>query len=1432
MALFHHTREAKKSFTKITISLASSDMILQRSHGEVTKPETINYRSFRPEKDGLFCEKIFGPVRDWECHCGKYKRIRYRGIICDRCGVEVTQKSVRRERMGHIALAVPVVHIWYFRSLPSKIGYILGMTSKDLEKIIYYESYVVVNPGTTGLQKKDLISEEQFFEILSTLPENNDDLDVTDKRRFIAQIGGEAIKSLLKQTDIAALAEELRSQIRDETSVQKKQEALKRLRVVEAFREREDGPLNRPEWMVLDIIPVIPPELRPLVPLEGGRFATSDLNDLYRRVIIRNNRLKRLIDIKAPDVILRNEKRMLQEAVDSLFDNSRRVNAVRSDNNRALKSLSDMLKGKQGRFRQNLLGKRVDYSGRSVIVVGPELQLHQCGLPKDMAVELFKPFIIRKLIERGIVKTVKSAKKTVDKKGPEVWEILVNIIDGHPVLLNRAPTLHRLGIQAFQPVLVEGKAIRIHPMVCTAFNADFDGDQMAVHVPLSFDAQLDARILMLSSHNILSPASGAPIVTPTQDQVLGCYYLTKSRVGDVGEGLSFSSVDEVIVAYNFGKIGLHARVKVRIDGKMVETTTGRVIFNQIVPKEIGFFNELMNKKRLVQIIATAFRRVGNLRTAEFLDRLKDIGFRYATAGGLSVGLDDVTIPKEKEDIIGRAQKAVDQVENQYVNGIITQGERYNKVIDIWTASSHRVTDKLMDTLQRSKEGFNSLFMMVDSGARGSKEQVRQLAGMRGLMAKPQKSLSGATGELIENPIIANFREGLSILEYFISTHGARKGLADTALKTADAGYLTRRLVDVAQDAIISMEDCGTIRGVVTGALKEGEDVKEPLSERILGRVTVHDVTDPLTGEPIVLAGEVIDEDKADRIAETSIETVEIRSVLTCEAKRGVCALCYGRNLTTGKLIQPGETVGIIAAQSIGEPGTQLTLRTFHTGGTASRIASQSTVQSKFDGTLQYEGLKLIEVPTDDGTRIIVSGRSGVVNVLDQDNRVLARYDVPYGATLLVKDGDPVAKNETIYEWDPYNAVIISEHAGEVRYQDLRENVTYREIDDEQTGHIQKIVIDSRDRTLAPTLLIVNKKGQKIASYIIPTRAHLAVNDGQEITAGTILVRIPRDIGKTRDITGGLPRVTELFEARSPNDPAVVSEIDGTVSFGAQKRGSREVIVTSHDGKDIRKYPIALGKHVLVQENDVVRAGERLSDGAIDPHDVLRIKGVGAVQEYLVNEIQEVYRIQGVKINDKHIEIIVRQMMQKVRVVDSGDTKFLEGDFVDKLRFEEENESLADKVYVVNKGDSKYKNGQIASKKKVREANIDLRKRAKKVVEFRDALPATSEPVLLGITSAALSTDSFISAASFQETTKVLTDAAIEGKVDNLLGLKENVIMGHLVPAGTGLKHFRNLMVTPDTEEAVEHVEQPVAEKADGDGDQKKGRPREKERVTT
>ncbi|MBI5475850.1 MAG: DNA-directed RNA polymerase subunit beta' [Ignavibacteriales bacterium] len=1411
MAFATHDIIAKKVFSKITITLASSDLILSRSHGEITKPETVNYRSFRPEKDGLFCEKIFGPVRDWECHCGKYKRIRYKGIICDRCGVEVTQKSVRRERMGHIALAVPIVHIWYFRSAPSKIGNILGLSGKDLEKIIYYESYVVIQPGTTGLQRMDLLSEEQYYDILSSLPEKNQHLEDNDEKKFIAKIGGEAIKDLLKRVEVESLSAQLRVDVHSEASVQKKQEMLKRLAVVEAFRERENGPLNKPEWMVLDVIPVIPPELRPLVPLEGGRFATSDLNDLYRRVIIRNNRLKRLIEIKAPEVILRNEKRMLQEAVDSLFDNSRRANAVRSDNNRALKSLSDMLKGKQGRFRQNLLGKRVDYSGRSVIVVGPELKLHECGLPKDMAVELFKPFIIRKLIERGLVKTVKSAKKLVDKKGQEVWEILEHIIDGHPVLLNRAPTLHRLGIQAFQPVLIEGRAIQIHPMVCTAFNADFDGDQMAVHVPLSYDSQLEARILMLSSHNILSPSSGAPIVHPTQDQVLGCYYLTKSKPGDLGEGKIFGSPEEVIIASDSNKVGLHAKIKVRVDGKFIETTTGRIIFNQIVPSELGYLNELLNKKRLVQIVQSVFRTCGNVRTAEFLDKLKELGFTYATRAGMSVSVGDVIIPKEKDEIITKAFKDVDNVQNQYFRGFITNGERYNKVIDIWTRTTNRVAEKLFDSLQHDKDGFNSLYMMVDSGARGSKEQVRQLAGMRGLMAKPQKSMSGATGELIENPIVANFREGLSILEYFISTHGARKGLADTALKTADAGYLTRRLVDVAQDAIVAMEDCGTIRGVLTGALKEGEDVKEPLSERILGRVAVHNVVDPISKEILVKAGEEIDEKKASAIAETSIEAVEIRSVLACESKRGICAKCYGRNLTTSKIVEPGEPVGIIAAQSIGEPGTQLTLRTFHTGGTASLIATQSQIISKFEGKAIYDGIKFLK-QTDGTEKLIVLGRSGIVNVVDNDNRVLTKYDVPYGATLLVMDNARISKGEIVYEWDPYNAVIISEHPGVVKYQDLKENTTYREEPDEQTGHIQKVVIDTRDRTLSPMLLIQDADGQPLGSYIIPTRAHLNVNDGEQIEAGTVLVKIPRDSGKTRDITGGLPRVTELFEARSPADPAIVSEIDGIISFGQQKRGSREVSAKSHDGHDQRNYLIPMGKHVLVQDNDVVRAGERLSDGAIDPHDILKIKGVGAVQQYLVNEIQEVYRMQGVKINDKHIEVIVRQMMQKLRVMEPGDTRFLEDDYVDIHTVNEENELLRDQVVITSKGDSKLKNGQIISKKKIRELNIDLRKKSKKIVEARDAEPATAEPVLLGITQAALSTESFISAASFQETTKVLTDAAIQGKVDHLLGLKENVIMGHLIPAGTGLKKFRNMIVTSSDEASTSiDVEPPVNE---------------------
>ncbi len=1411
--------QTRKTFSRIRISLASPDLILERSRGEVTKPETINYRSFRPEKDGLFCEKIFGPVRDWECHCGKYKRIRYKGIVCDRCGVEVTQKSVRRERMGHIYLAVPVAHIWYVKSAPSKIGYVLGLSMKDIEKVVYYESYIVIQPGPTGLKPLDLISEEQYLEILSSLPEDNQDLDDTDERKFIADIGAPALKTLLKKIDVEAEIAQLRVALKEETASQKKMEMLKRLRVLDAFRDRGDGVVNKPEWMILDVIPVIPPELRPLVPLDGGRFATSDLNDLYRRVIIRNNRLKRLIDIKAPEVILRNEKRMLQEAVDSLLDNSRKSTAVKSENNRALKSLADMLKGKQGRFRQNLLGKRVDYSGRSVIVVGPELKLHECGLPKEMAVELFKPFIIRKLIERGLVKTVKSAKKQVEKKVPEVWEVLENIIDGHPVLLNRAPTLHRLGIQAFQPVLVEGRAIRIHPMVCTAFNADFDGDQMAVHVPLSYHAQLEARILMLSSHNILSPANGSPIVHPTQDQVLGCYYLTKSKPRDKGEGKIFSSPEEVIIAYNSGKLGLHAKIKVRIDGQLLDTTTGRVLFNQIIPKGMNFVNELLNKNRLTQLVGQVYRKFGNLKTAEFLDELKAIGFKYATQGGLSVSIGDVIIPKEKEEIIAKAQKDVDNIQNQYYNGFITQGERYNKVIDTWTRATTRVADRLFEALQHSLDGFNSLYMMVDSGARGSKEQIRQLAGMRGLMAKPQKSLSGSTGELIENPIIANFREGLSVLEYFISTHGARKGLADTALKTADAGYLTRRLVDVAQDAIITMEDCGTILGLPIGALKEGEDIKEPLSERILGRVAADDIYDPLTDELIVKAGEEINEDIAQRISETSLEEIKIRSVLTCEAPRGVCAKCYGRNLTTGKLVQVGEAVGIIAAQSIGEPGTQLTLRTFHTGGTASLIAAQSQIVTKFSGIVKYEGIKSIKID-DESDKHIVTGRSGSVMIYDDENRLLTKYDVPYGAVLQVKEGAFIQKGDMLYEWDPYNAVIISEAAGKVEYAGLKENVTYRQEPDEQTGHIQTVVIESKDKHINPMIIIKNEMGEKVGVYNLPTRSHIVVDNGEIINAGTIIAKIPRAIGKTRDITGGLPRVTELFEARTPSNPALVADLDGIVKFGAQKRGSREVIIETHDSKDKREYLIPLGKHILVQDGDHIKAGERLTDGAVDPHDILRIKGPKDVQAYLVNEIQEVYRMQGVRINDKHIEIIVRQMMQKVRVVDSGDTRFIEGDIVDKLSLAKENESLKDLLYITSKGDSKFKNGQLVPKKKVREINNELKKKGKKLIEYRDAEPATSEPILLGITQASLSTESFISAASFQETTKVLTDAAIAAKVDHLLGLKENVIVGHLIPAGTGLKRFQNILVTPKEPfkipepivEVPQEIEQPEPEK--------------------
>lgn len=1411
---FRIQENAMREIRSLTIGLASPDDILSRSYGEVTKPETINYRSFRPEKDGLFCEKIFGPTRDWECFCGKYKRIRYKGIICDRCGVEVTQKSVRRERMGHIGLAVPVVHIWFFRAQPSKIGNIIGLSLKELEKVIYYESYVVINPGLTGLSRLDLISEDQYYEVMNSLPDGNEKLDDDDPKKFVARIGGDAVKNILKNTDVEKLSKELREQVAVETSQQKKQDILKRLRVIEAFKEEDGKVPNRPEWMVLNYIPVIPPELRPLVPLEGGRFATSDLNDLYRRVIIRNNRLKRLIDIKAPEVILRNEKRMLQEAVDALFDNSRRGSAVRSDNNRPLKSLSDMLKGKQGRFRQNLLGKRVDYSGRSVIVVGPELKLHQCGLPKDMAIELFKPFVIRKLIERGHNKTVKSARKVVDRKDPIIWDILEKVIEGHPVLLNRAPTLHRLGIQAFQPVLIDGRAIQLHPMVCTAFNADFDGDQMAVHVPLSYEAQLEASLLMLSSHNILSPQNGSPIVVPTQDIVLGCYYLTKVKDGDKGEDMIFSSSEEVIIAYNNRVVGLHARIKVRIDGNLLETTVGRVIFNSIVPKEMGFFNQLLIKKTFGGFIGQMFIKMGNKVTAKFLDDLKEIGFRYATAGGLSISYTDMIIPEEKITLIEKANKKVEGILNEHEVGVITDAERYNKIIDVWTHTTNDVARALMEKIRVHSQGFNSLHMMVDSGARGSQEQVRQLAGMRGLMMKPQKSLTGQAGEIIENPIVANFKEGLSVLEYFISTHGARKGLADTALKTADAGYLTRRLVDVSQDVIISEIDCDTILGIEIKALKDVEQEREPLAERITGRVAQGDVYHPRTDELIIEGGEIITEEIAEKIEDANIDSVYIRTVLTCESKRGVCAKCYGRNLTTGKLVEVGEAVGIIAAQSIGEPGTQLTLRTFHLGGTSSRIASQSQVETNVNGKIVFEKISFVEkIEKDpfggpDMAVKVVTGRRGAIGIYDEDNRQIKKYDVPYGAELVVNDGDLVQKRTPLYNHDPYNAVIISDVSGTVRFTDLIDNITLQQVTDEQTGHVQKVVIESKDKNLTPSIIIITKDGDS-KPFNLPVKAYLSVEEGETISAGTVLAKISKQTSKSRDITGGLPRVTELFEARSPLETAVVSEIEGFVKFGARKKGSREIIITAPDGSDEKKYNVPLQRHILVQENDEIPAGEKITDGPVNPHDILAIKGTSAVQEYLVNEIQDVYRLQGVKINDKHIEVIVRQMLQKVRIVSPGDTKFLEEDVVDKIEFIEENSKIENLVYVEEKGDSKFKIGQLVTKSKIREINSDLKKKEKREAVVRDAEPATFENILLGITQAALSTESFISAASFQETTKVLANAAIQAKVDNLLGLKENVVMGHLIPAGTGLKKYKKITLKSSEIEAVEEEKKEI-----------------------
>ena len=1393
------TQKIKKNFSSITISLASPESILERSYGEVLKPETINYRSFKPEKDGLFCEKIFGPVKDWECHCGKYKRIRYKGIICDRCGVEVTQKSVRRERMGHITLSVPVVHIWFFKTLPNKIGHLLGIRSKDLERIIYYENYVVIQPGSAaglGIEGKQLLSEDEYFNILYQIREDNNRLEDDDPEKFVAKIGGGAIEELLNRLQLTELSQELRFQIKTETSQQRKSEALKRLSVVESFREANKRLENRPEWMVMRVIPIIPPELRPLVPLEGGRFATSDLNDLYRRVIIRNNRLKRLIDIKAPEVILRNEKRMLQEAVDSLFDNSRKANAVRSDSNRALKSLSDMLKGKQGRFRQNLLGKRVDYSGRSVIVVGPELALHQCGLPKEMAVELFKPFIIRKLIERGIVKTVKSAKKVVDRRTSDVWDILEKVIEGRPVLLNRAPTLHRLGIQAFQPILIEGKAIQLHPLVCTAFNADFDGDQMSLHVPLSHDAALEAMLLMLSSHNILSPAHGGPITVPTQDMVLGLYYMTKSRSGMKGEGMKFSSMVEARQAFDQEIIHLHAKIKIRLnDGSVIDTTTGRMLFNEVVPEAVGYINEGLTKKNLRSIIGRVLKATGFPETAAFLDAIKRLGFERATMGGLTFSIADIVVPDAKEELIKEATTKVEKARSNYTMGFITENERYNKVIDIWTHANNQVSEVLFDTLRKDQDGFNAIYMMADSGARGSKEQIRQLGGMRGLMAKPQKSLVGSAGEIIENPIISNFKEGLSILEYFISTHGARKGLADTALKTADAGYLTRRLVDVAQDMTVTQMDCGTLRGIRISALKDNEDVVEPLADRILGRVSVHDVTDPLTSETIVDANDVIDEEKARFIAETSIEEVEIRSVLTCESRRGVCVLCYGRNLGSGRLVETGESIGVVAAQSIGEPGTQLTLRTFHIGGTASRISAESTVQAKFTGTIQYENLRTVTVDTGENVSDVVISRQGEIRIIDPDagGRQLIANLIPYGAEVLVKDGDVIEKGEILAVWDPYNSVILAEVQGKVGFQDIVDGTTFREESDDQTGYKEKVVIESRDRSLTPAILIQTADGT-IREYPLPVRARIQVSEKDSVYAGRILVKIPRQSAKTRDITGGLPRVTELFEARTPADPAVVSEIDGLVSFGGRKRGSQEVIVTSRDGTESKTYMVSLTKHMLVHENDFVRAGDQLSDGQVSPQDILSILGPRAVQEYLVNEIQEVYRLQGVTINDKHIETIVRQMMQKVRVVDPGDANLLEDDLVDRFVMEDMNDSLYDNFVVTHPGDSDLQIGQVVDRRKLREVNSRMKRQDKIAAEVRDTQPAVAEPVLLGITQGALSTDSFISAASFQETTKVLTEAAIMGKTDPLYGLKENVIVGHLIPAGTGQRQFSDIIV--------------------------------------
>ena len=1414
---FKRDNKVKSNFTKISIGLASPEEILENSWGEVTKPETINYRTYKPERDGLFCERIFGPTRDYECACGKYKRIRYKGIVCDRCGVEVTEKKVRRERGGHIELVVPVAHIWYFRSLPNKIGYLLGLPTKKLDAVIYYEKYIVINPGPlagktneegeelNGSHKLDLLSEDEYMDLEDNyLDENNDYLPDDDPNKFVAKMGAEAIYDLLKELDLDALSYELRDRANNDSSQQRKTEALKRLQVVEAFRaSNSNGKVNKPEWMIMKIIPVTPPELRPLVPLDGGRFATSDLNDLYRRVIIRNNRLKRLIEIKAPEVILRNEKRMLQEAVDSLFDNSRKSSAIKSESNRPLKSLSDSLKGKQGRFRQNLLGKRVDYSARSVIVVGPELKMGECGLPKLMAAELYKPFIIRKLIERGIVKTVKSAKRIVDRREPVIWDILENVMKGHPVLLNRAPTLHRLGIQAFQPKMIEGKAIQLHPLACTAFNADFDGDQMAVHLPLSNEAILEAQILMLQSHNILNPANGAPITVPSQDMVLGLYYITKIRPGAKGEGLTFYGPEEAIIATNEGRCDLHAKVKVLVDDivdgehtkHIVETTVGRVIVNQLIPEELGYFNGIISKKSLRGLIADVIKAVNMARACTFLDGIKNLGYHMSYVAGLSFNLNDIIVPEEKNSIVAKGQEEVDEITNNYNMGFITDKERYNQVIDTWTHVNADLKAAVMKHMTEDDQGFNAVYMMLDSGARGSADQIAQLAGMRGLMAKPQKA--GAEGaQMIENPIISNFKEGMSVLEYFISSHGARKGLADTAMKTADAGYLTRRLVDVSHDVIITEEDCGTLRGLECRALKNGDEVIATLYERILGRVSVHDVVDPRTGKLIVAAGEEITEDKAQAIEDSPIEMVEIRSVLTCESKHGVCAKCYGRNLATARMVQLGEAAGVIAAQAIGEPGTQLTLRTFHAGGVAGNAAANASIVAKGDSRLKFDELRTVPfVDEDDKNCRMVVSRLAEVQFEDPNTGiVLSTLNVPYGSSLYYKNGDTVKKGDLIAKWDPFNAVIVSEYAGRLKFNDVKEGATYRAETDETTGMTERIITDSKDRTLVPTVDVLNEKDEVLGTYNLPVGGHLNVEDGQTITTGTTLVKIPRAVGGAGDITGGLPRVTELFEARNPSNPAVVSEIDGEVSMGKVKRGNREIIITSKTG-DQRKYLVSLSKQILVQEHDAVRAGTPLSDGSITPSDILAIKGPTAVQEYIVNEVQDVYRLQGVKINDKHFEIIVRQMMRKVRIEDPGDTTFLSQELVDKLDFAAENDRIWGKKVVTDAGDSEtLHKGQIITLRKLRDENSSLKRRDLKQVEVRDAVPATSTQVLQGITRAALGTKSFMSAASFQETTKVLNEAAIRGKVDYLEGMKENVICGHLIPAGTGLRQWQKLIV--------------------------------------